>query len=42
MQLLPGAIRDAVLSSDGRHLITANANGTIYIFRLASLPPARR
>jgi serine/threonine-protein kinase len=39
---MPGAIRDAVLASDGRHLITANANGTIYVFRLAALPPVQR
>lgn len=32
---LPGAIRSAVVASDGRHLITANMNGTIYIFRRA-------
>lgn len=38
---MPGSIRDAVLASDGRHLITANANGSIYIFRLAALPPVR-
>src|SRR5262249_35825484 len=28
---LPGGIRAAAVASDGRHLITANANGTIYI-----------
>jgi len=32
-----GCIGDVVFSSDGRHLATANGNGTIYILRL-SLP----
>jgi WD40 repeat protein len=31
---LPGGLRGAVIASDGRHLITANANGTVYVFRL--------
>jgi hypothetical protein len=35
---LPGAIRSAAVASDGRHLITANANGTVYIFRLSQVP----
>jgi serine/threonine-protein kinase len=35
--LLPGGIRSAVVASDGRHLLTANANGTVYIIRLAQL-----
>jgi WD40 repeat protein len=36
----PGAeIRQLTFSPDGRHLITANGNGTVYILRLAP-PPA--
>jgi hypothetical protein len=32
---LPGTIHAAALAADGLHLVTANANGTIYILRLA-------
>jgi WD40 repeat protein len=32
---LPGGIHGIATSSDGRHLVTANANGTVYILRLA-------
>lgn len=31
---LPGSVNDAVFTQDGRHLITANANGTAYVLRL--------
>jgi hypothetical protein len=33
---VPGGIEGIALSSDGRHLVTANANGTVYIWRLAA------
>jgi WD40 repeat protein len=32
----PGAIRDLAVAVDGRHLATANSNGTVYILRLRS------
>jgi WD40 repeat protein len=32
---LPGPVWDMALAPDGRHLATANANGTVYIVRLA-------
>jgi hypothetical protein len=35
---LPGPLNAATLAADGRHLITANANGTVYILRLAPGP----
>jgi WD40 repeat protein len=31
---LPGPVAQAVFAADGRHLATANANGTVYILRL--------
>jgi WD40 repeat protein len=31
---LPGPVHDLAVSSDGKHLATANANGTAYILRL--------
>jgi serine/threonine protein kinase/WD40 repeat protein len=34
----PGVINDITFAPDGRHLITANANGTVYVLRLD--PPA--
>jgi WD40 repeat protein len=34
---LPGMIREACFAPDGRHVITSNGNGTVYILRLA--PP---
>jgi WD40 repeat protein/tRNA A-37 threonylcarbamoyl transferase component Bud32 len=37
---LPGGVYDAALAADGRHLATANANGTVYILRLAPPPSA--
>jgi WD40 repeat protein len=37
---LPGPIMSVVYSWDGRHLITGNANGTAYVWRL-SPPPAK-
>jgi WD40 repeat protein len=36
---LPGPVASILaLASDGRHLITGNANGTVYVLRLHSLP----
>jgi WD40 repeat protein len=32
----PGGIHGAALAPDGRHVLTANLNGTVYILRLAS------
>ncbi len=32
----PGGVNSLALSADGRHLITANGNGTIYVLRLAA------
>lgn len=34
----PFRVESVVLSPDGRYLITANANGTLYIIRLPSAP----
>jgi WD40 repeat protein len=31
---LPGVVHRLAFSPEGRHLATANANGTVYIFRL--------
>jgi WD40 repeat protein len=40
---LPGAIHGLALASDGKHLATANSNGTVTIFRLpAPRPPKPR
>ena len=36
----PGDVRWAAYAPDGRHMFTANSNGTIYALRLAG-PPAR-
>jgi hypothetical protein len=36
----PGAVNGVAYAADGRHLATANNNGTVYILRLA-LAPAR-
>jgi WD40 repeat protein/tRNA A-37 threonylcarbamoyl transferase component Bud32 len=36
---LPGAVLSLALAPDGRHLATANSNGTAYLLRLA--PPAK-
>jgi WD40 repeat protein len=33
---MPGAVADLCFGPDGRHLITANGNGTIYVLRLAA------
>ena len=32
-----GIIEHVTFTPDGRHLLTANGNGTIYVFRLKSL-----
>jgi WD40 repeat protein len=32
----PGVVHAIAFAADGRHLATANANGTVYILRLAS------
>src|SRR5262249_8297412 len=37
--LLPGAVRGLAFARDGRHLATANANGTVYLLRLAPPTP---
>jgi hypothetical protein len=39
---LPGPVHGVVFASDGRHLATANGNGTAYIFRLTPSAPAGR
>jgi len=31
---LPGSVSDAVFTSDSRHLVTANLNGTVYVLRI--------
>jgi RNA polymerase sigma factor (sigma-70 family) len=38
---LPGAVHDVKFSYDGRHLITANGNGTAYVLRLRATHPPR-
>jgi WD40 repeat protein len=35
---LPGVVREVVITPDGRHVATANADGTVYILRLSSAP----
>jgi len=35
---LPGPVQWATYAPDGRHLLTANSNGTIYVLRLAPSP----
>jgi WD40 repeat protein/serine/threonine protein kinase len=35
---LPGAVNEVVFSSDSRHLLTANENGTAYVLRLEAAP----
>jgi WD40 repeat protein len=32
---LPGPVWDIAFAADGRHLATANGNGTVYVLRLA-------
>jgi hypothetical protein len=32
---LPGVVHDVAFAPDGRHLATANGNGSVYILRLA-------
>ena len=39
---VPGAIQGLAISSDSRYLATANANGTIYVLRLASYRPRKK
>jgi len=36
---LPGPVHAVAFAHDGRHIATANGNGTVYIFRLADGPP---
>jgi WD40 repeat protein len=36
---LPGEVRAAVFTPDGRHLAIANSNGTVYFLRLALISP---
>jgi WD40 repeat protein len=36
---LPGPVLSVAFAADGRHLATANANGTVYILRLSPPPP---
>jgi len=33
----PGIVRQVILHPDGRHLVTVNGNGTVYILRLPDL-----
>ena len=33
-----GKVRQVAFTPEGRHLVTANGNGTIYIFRLTPPP----
>jgi hypothetical protein len=35
---LPGKVHAAALAAGGRHLATANANGTVYLLRLTPRP----
>lgn len=35
---LPGPVRWAAFAPDGRHLITVNGNGTVYVLRLDEAP----
>ena len=37
----PGPVRNIQFTADGRHLVTANANSTIYVVRLEQLPNSR-
>jgi len=37
---LPGGVRHVLFTTDNRHLITANGNGTIYVVRLEPAPKA--
>lgn len=39
---LPGTVRGLACAADGRHLALANANGTIYLLRLAPAPASPR
>ena len=32
---LPGMVYRVFITSDGRHLLTHNSNGTVYVLRLA-------
>jgi WD40 repeat protein len=32
---LPGEFKTVAVSPDGRHIVTGNENGTVYVFRLA-------
>jgi len=38
--MLPGQVGGLAISADGRHLATANGNGTAYLLRLAPAPAA--
>jgi hypothetical protein len=31
---LPGPVQALTVAADGRHLVTANGNGTLYVLRL--------
>jgi WD40 repeat protein len=35
---LPGPVRELVYAPDGRHLVTVNADGSVFLFRLAEPP----
>ena len=35
-----GPVRSVVLTPDGRYLVTANGNGTVYVLRLGPPAPA--
>jgi hypothetical protein len=36
LKKLPGLVQSVSFAPDGRHVITANANGTAYILRLST------
>jgi WD40 repeat protein len=42
LQLGPakGVVKQAIFTPDGRHLVTCNGNGTVYVLRLRELPAA--
>lgn len=39
---LPGVVYHLAFAPDGRHLLTANSNGTLYVLRMASPQPAAK
>ncbi len=39
---LPGPVQALALARDGRHVATANSNGTVYVLRLPAPPPRKK